>query len=50
MCVTPLLILVLNRLESASKQDNQEADTIDQRNPRVIIAGFGRFGKSRAVY
>ncbi|MNC14014.1 Glutathione-regulated potassium-efflux system protein KefC [compost metagenome] len=45
MCVTPLLILVLNRLESASKQDNQEADTIDQRNPRVIIAGFGRFGQ-----
>ncbi|MDR8364153.1 glutathione-regulated potassium-efflux system protein KefC [Pseudomonas sp. JL3] len=45
MCVTPLLILVLNRLESASKQGNQEADTIDQRNPRVIIAGFGRFGQ-----
>lgn len=45
MCVTPLLILVLNRLESARKQDNQEADTIDQRNPRVIIAGFGRFGQ-----
>ncbi|VVQ28057.1 glutathione-regulated potassium-efflux system protein KefC [Pseudomonas fluorescens] len=45
MCVTPLLILVLNRLESANKRGNQEADTIEQSNPRVIIAGFGRFGQ-----
>jgi transporter, monovalent cation:proton antiporter-2 (CPA2) family len=45
MCVTPLLILLLNYLESSKKQDSKEADTIDQSNPRVIIAGFGRFGQ-----
>ena len=45
MCVTPLLILLLNHLESSSKQGSNEADTIDQSNPRVIIAGFGRFGQ-----
>ena len=45
MCVTPMLILLLNHLESANKQGSKEADTIDQNNPRVIIAGFGRFGQ-----
>lgn len=45
MCVTPVLILLLNRLESAAKKSGQEPDTIDQQNPLVIIAGFGRFGQ-----
>ncbi|MCE0464020.1 glutathione-regulated potassium-efflux system protein KefC [Pseudomonas uvaldensis] len=45
MCVTPLLILLLDRLESASKKGRQETDLVDQQNPRIIIAGFGRFGQ-----
>ncbi|MNX70278.1 Glutathione-regulated potassium-efflux system protein KefC [compost metagenome] len=45
MCLTPLLILLLDRLESAAKKDSQEPDIIDQQNPLVIIAGFGRFGQ-----
>ncbi|MBT2339328.1 MULTISPECIES: glutathione-regulated potassium-efflux system protein KefC [Pseudomonas] len=45
MCLTPLLILLLDRLESSSKKDRRESDLVDQQNPRVIIAGFGRFGQ-----
>lgn len=45
MCVTPMLILLLNHVESASKKAGQEPDIIDQKDPLVIIAGFGRFGQ-----
>lgn len=45
MSFTPLLILLLDRLESAAKKDSREPDIIDQQNPLVIIAGFGRFGQ-----
>jgi glutathione-regulated potassium-efflux system ancillary protein KefC len=45
MCLTPLLILLLDRIESTTKKDSQESDLVDQQNPRVIIAGFGRFGQ-----
>ncbi|QVL17183.1 glutathione-regulated potassium-efflux system protein KefC [Pseudomonas qingdaonensis] len=45
MSLTPLLILLLDRLESAAKKDSRESDIIDQQDPLVIIAGFGRFGQ-----
>ncbi|AKJ99176.1 MULTISPECIES: glutathione-regulated potassium-efflux system protein KefC [Pseudomonas] len=45
MCLTPLLILLLARMESASKKNRQESDLVDPQTPRVIIAGFGRFGQ-----
>ena len=36
---------VLNRLEQSSTEEAREADEIDEEQPRVIIAGFGRFGQ-----
>ncbi|WP_105738901.1 glutathione-regulated potassium-efflux system protein KefC [Cronobacter dublinensis] len=43
MAATPLLLL--SRLEKAGQQQAREADEIDEEQPRVIIAGFGRFGQ-----
>ena len=45
MAATPLLLLVLARLEAARPALAREADEIDEEQPRVIIAGFGRFGQ-----
>ncbi|MDU1059331.1 MAG: glutathione-regulated potassium-efflux system protein KefC [Leclercia adecarboxylata] len=45
MAVTPLLLVLLTRLEAADSGQEREADEIDEEQPRVIIAGFGRFGQ-----
>ncbi|WP_237931441.1 glutathione-regulated potassium-efflux system protein KefC [Buttiauxella sp. S19-1] len=45
MAATPLLLVLLNRLEKSGPEQAQEADEIDEEQPRVIIAGFGRFGQ-----
>ncbi|SFR10772.1 MULTISPECIES: glutathione-regulated potassium-efflux system protein KefC [unclassified Enterobacter] len=45
MAVTPLLLVLLTRLESSSEDNSREADEIDEEQPRVIVAGFGRFGQ-----
>ncbi|MCT4714889.1 glutathione-regulated potassium-efflux system protein KefC [Enterobacteriaceae bacterium H18W14] len=45
MAATPLLLVLLSRLEKSAKQQAREADEIDEEQPRVIIAGFGRFGQ-----
>ncbi|HKM97322.1 MAG TPA: glutathione-regulated potassium-efflux system protein KefC [Buttiauxella sp.] len=45
MAATPLLLVLLNHLEKSGKEQAQEADEIDEEQPRVIIAGFGRFGQ-----
>lgn len=37
--------MILNRLEQSSSEEAREADEIDEEQPRVIIAGFGRFGQ-----
>ncbi len=44
MAATPILLVILNRLEQSSTEEAREADEIDEQ-PRVIIAGFGRFGQ-----
>lgn len=45
MAATPLLLVLLTRLDSKTTGQQQEADEIDEEQPRVIIAGFGRFGQ-----
>lgn len=45
MAATPLLLVLLSRLEKSGKEQAREADEIDEEQPRVIIAGFGRFGQ-----
>ncbi|EPF20773.1 glutathione-regulated potassium-efflux system protein KefC [Cedecea davisae DSM 4568] len=45
MAATPLLLVLLNRLEKTGSEQAGEADEIDEEQPRVIIAGFGRFGQ-----
>ena len=46
MAATPILLVLLTRLEKRnSSGDAREADEIDEEQPRVIIAGFGRFGQ-----
>ncbi|WMY75031.1 glutathione-regulated potassium-efflux system protein KefC [Buttiauxella selenatireducens] len=45
MAATPLLLVLLNRLEKSGKEQAREADEIDEEQPRVIVAGFGRFGQ-----
>ncbi len=44
MAVTPLLLLVHDRLARRASKAERAADTIDAQAP-VIIAGFGRFGQ-----
>jgi len=48
MTTTPLLLLLhdwwIARIECAGKE-KADADEIDEKNTRVIIAGFGRFGQ-----
>ncbi|MCS2170351.1 glutathione-regulated potassium-efflux system protein KefC [Scandinavium sp. TWS1a] len=45
MAATPILLVLLSRMEKAKGGDDREADEIDEEQPRVIIAGFGRFGQ-----
>lgn len=45
MAATPLLLVLLSRMEKSGKEQAREADEIDEEQPRVIIAGFGRFGQ-----
>ncbi|QMM76644.1 glutathione-regulated potassium-efflux system protein [Escherichia coli] len=45
MAATPILLVILNRLEQSSTEEAREADEIDEEQPRVIVAGFGRFGQ-----
>lgn len=45
MAVTPLLLVLLGQIEKAGKEQMPEADEIDEEQPRVIIAGFGRVGQ-----
>ncbi|WP_202301257.1 glutathione-regulated potassium-efflux system protein KefC [Dryocola clanedunensis] len=45
MAATPLLLVLLSRREKSGKEQAREADEIDEEQPRVIIAGFGRFGQ-----
>lgn len=45
MAATPILLVLLTRLEKSSRGEEREADEIDEEQPRVIIAGFGRYGQ-----
>jgi glutathione-regulated potassium-efflux system ancillary protein KefC len=44
MALTPLLLMLRDRLGSRGAETEREPDTIDAQAP-VIIAGFGRFGQ-----
>ncbi|KUH26719.1 hypothetical protein ARC91_17175 [Escherichia coli] len=43
--IAAIPLVILNRLEQSSTEEAREADEIDEEQPRVIIAGFGRFGQ-----
>jgi transporter, monovalent cation:proton antiporter-2 (CPA2) family len=46
MAATPILLVLLTRMEKRNSGGQQrEADEIDEEQPRVIIAGFGRYGQ-----
>ncbi|MDV7023149.1 glutathione-regulated potassium-efflux system protein KefC [Atlantibacter subterranea] len=45
MAATPILLVLLTRLEKNDAAQARDADEIDEEQPRVIIAGFGRFGQ-----
>nr|Q9X756.1 RecName: Full=Glutathione-regulated potassium-efflux system protein KefC; AltName: Full=K(+)/H(+) antiporter [Klebsiella aerogenes]CAB44437.1 glutathione-gated K efflux system [[Enterobacter] aerogenes] [Klebsiella aerogenes] len=45
MATTPILLVLLTRLEKSSSGQARDADEIDEEQPRVIVAGFGRFGQ-----
>lgn len=45
MAATPILLVLLTRLEKSSSGQARDADEIDEEQPRVIVAGFGRFGQ-----
>jgi len=45
MAATPILLVLLTRLDKADSTQTRETDEIDEDEPRVIIAGFGRFGQ-----
>ena len=45
MAATPIFLVLLSRLEKSATGEAREADEIDAEQPRVIIAGFGRFGQ-----
>ena len=45
MAATPILLVLLTRREKAAVGEQREADEIDEEQPRVIVAGFGRFGQ-----
>ncbi len=45
MAITPLLLVLLNRFTRTASDNAREEDVIDEAQPSVIIAGFGRFGQ-----
>jgi glutathione-regulated potassium-efflux system ancillary protein KefC len=45
MALTPLLMIVSQRISAAANKEDRPADEIDHHNAPVIIAGFGRFGQ-----
>ncbi len=47
MALSPLLVLAVGNwlVANPEKKEERPADAIDQENPRVIIAGFGRVGQ-----
>lgn len=45
MAATPILLVLLTRLEKNDAYRQRDADEIDEDQPRVIVAGFGRFGQ-----
>ncbi|MEX8993568.1 NAD-binding protein, partial [Salmonella enterica] len=45
MAATPIFLMLLTRMEKTEKGEAREADEIDEEQPRVIVAGFGRFGQ-----
>ncbi len=45
MAATPILLVLLTRLEKNDSAQARDADEIDEEQPRVIVAGFGRFGQ-----
>lgn len=45
MAATPILLVLLTRLEKNDASRQRDADEIDEEQPRVIVAGFGRFGQ-----
>lgn len=47
MAVTPLMVIAMSRflLDHPEKKEERPADVIDNDEPRVIIAGFGRMGQ-----
>jgi glutathione-regulated potassium-efflux system protein KefB len=47
MALTPLLLIAISRLLSThpKRAPAREYDVIDEENPQVLIAGFGRFGQ-----
>lgn len=45
MALTPLLLILYQRIVARSSAPERPADEIDHHNAPVIIAGFGRFGQ-----
>jgi glutathione-regulated potassium-efflux system ancillary protein KefC len=45
MAVTPVLLVLLARLTQGAAAEARAADEIDEEQPQVIVAGFGRFGQ-----
>jgi glutathione-regulated potassium-efflux system ancillary protein KefC len=45
MALTPLVMILAERISAAAAKEERPADEIDHHNAPVIIAGFGRFGQ-----
>lgn len=45
MAATPIFLVLLTRMEKTATGEAREADEIDEEQPRVIVARFGRFGQ-----
>lgn len=45
MALTPILLILSQKLSAPSASDARPSDTIDHHHAPVIIAGFGRFGQ-----
>ncbi len=45
MVLSPLLLMLYDRLFTDAEEDSRPFDTPEDLNPKVIIAGFGRFGQ-----
>lgn len=45
MALTPLLMILIEKLTYKESSNKREADEIDEEEVQVIIAGFGRFGQ-----